>query len=256
MCSTHERLNRQFQKYSGGFNEVKRYLPRLSLKNVSMKSVSDVLQASSLMSELENGKLEKTIDGFCRKAANAARPRKRREGRSVSIETKTRQLEEISEKISLEIELCKRVLMVESKVSEELRRFAEFGKCFLHSKLFVAVENQPTFCVGIFPADELAEIREEYTILNRDREAISRVVEGKSRDEGVFSGLPSLKKETLRQQQQQQIKTSTLNQNSPTKSIKQDKYLLKNFDTIMQTTTNPTLLGNKFVLTQDLPPDR
>ena len=127
LCKFHSDMRRRLSKVTATTNEVKRHLPRNG-GVLKLRKVSDILKASSLMSELLNGKLEKTIDGFCAKAANAARPKAKRESKESSGSSG---LASSTEQLRTEINLCSRVLRVERRVAEELQNFASAGNQFL-----------------------------------------------------------------------------------------------------------------------------
>ena len=93
LCAHHAAVRRRLDRVPGGTQEVQRHLPRASAGKKKKKKKKDavrgaaatpssatdeaILGASSLLTELLNGKLYATIEGFCRRAASAAKPKRK-----------------------------------------------------------------------------------------------------------------------------------------------------------------------------------
>ena len=173
---------------SGGAQEILRHLPRkftgaqkksyhfftrkassskkASIGNESSAAEDDdkIINASSLLTELLTRKLSATIRGFCSRAVAAASARskqKREVEESPSPKrTKAERLESakgLQSEIFRDAALSARVLVAEKKVATELARFAK---------------------LGIFPTDELAAIRREFKILDRERSMLKSAKKG------------------------------------------------------------------------------
>ena len=127
LCTFHASLRQRLSKINGSAAEIKRHLPRSGTTTLKLRRASDVTKASSLMSELLNGKLERTIEGFCKKAANAARPKPRKDSARKGLALAP-DLESMTERLKTEINLCRRVLRVEKRVAAELQRYVSSGK--------------------------------------------------------------------------------------------------------------------------------
>jgi hypothetical protein len=168
LCSLHQTL-RLFLEGSGAKDELSRHLPS-NKKSKSSKSSNGskvaaefvkITASSALLQELSGGKLAATIRAFCRRAAADAKSKKDSKSKKGSDvagggEAATQQLEKTERKrkeLVRDVTMSQKVFNSEKNVAEELRKIC---------------------ALGVFPADELSAIRDEYNVLNRERVALQQ----------------------------------------------------------------------------------
>merc|ERR1711871_756578 len=173
LCSLHQTL-RQFLEGSGAKDELARHLPSNKSKKSSSSSsskagskvaaeFSKITATSALLQELAGGKLAATIRAFCRRAAQDAKGqggknknKKNGMGVSQSAAAVMEQLQRVETRrkaLLKDVSMSQKVYSSEKNVAEELRKIC---------------------ALGVFPAEELTAIRDEYNILNRERVALQQ----------------------------------------------------------------------------------
>eukprot|EP00943_MAST-04B_sp_MAST-4B-sp1_P004266 g4266.t1 len=171
LCSLHQTL-RQFLEGSGAKDELARHLPSSKSKKSSTSSssksgskvaaeFSKITATSALLQELAGGKLAATIRAFCRRAAQDAKGQsgkgkgKRNDsgGNAAAVMEQLQRVESKRKELLKDVSMSQKVYGSEKSVAEELRKIC---------------------ALGVFPAEELAAIRDEYNILNRERVALQQ----------------------------------------------------------------------------------
>uniref|UniRef100_A0A7S2RB88 Uncharacterized protein n=1 Tax=Mucochytrium quahogii TaxID=96639 RepID=A0A7S2RB88_9STRA len=158
VCGYHQRFIDALQVTDSGQSEIKRHIPRQSLDTLKKKTdLASITKASSLISELLTNKLSSTVNGFCSRAANAAKPKRKNSSTAKPIRTAQERFRiGTARKSSLEIDidLASKVRAAEQQVVTELEKFAE---------------------IGVFPADSLVAIRQEYHTLDQERDSLFKM---------------------------------------------------------------------------------
>ena len=171
LCSLHQTL-RQFLEGSGAKDELARHLPSNKSKKSSSSSSSKagskvaaefgkITATSALLQELAGGKLAATIRAFCRRAAQDAK------GQSGKGKGKK------GDSSTTAAAVIEQLQRVESKRKELLKDVSMSQKVY-GSEKNVAEELRKICALGVFPAEELAAIRDEYNVLNRERVALQQ----------------------------------------------------------------------------------
>ncbi len=170
LCSMHQNI-RLFLEGSGAKDELARHLPSQKKSKTVLKSRKGshvaaefvkITANSALLQELSGGKLAATIRAFCRRAAADAKNRKQEKGNK-------------SDKGGNDVgaETVQQLARTETKRKELLRDVAMSQKVYSSEKN-VAEELRKICALGVFPAEELGAIRDEYNVLNRERVALQQ----------------------------------------------------------------------------------
>ncbi|GMH73152.1 hypothetical protein TL16_g06107 [Triparma laevis f. inornata] len=143
-----------------------RFLPKKMPQNGNLTDLQLIKAASSLMVELENGKLSSTIRTFCKRAALESSEKYvhdlRNNGDNNSGDGQTKlnpewgkwlqgeRYKDATQKLSKELQVANQIYNIEKGVSGEVGRLKE---------------------LGVYPTAELALIRRQFKILEREWEA-------------------------------------------------------------------------------------
>ena len=143
-----------------------RFLPRKMPQSGNLSDLQLIKAASSLMVELENGKLSSTIRNFCKRAALESSEKyvyelrkSGGEGRSSPSHRESApqwgkwlqedRFKEVSQKLSHDLQVANQIYNIEKGVSGEVGRLRE---------------------LGVYPTAELALIRRQFKLLEREWE--------------------------------------------------------------------------------------
>ena len=189
LCSQHSHLRAYLESLPGGGQEVSRHLPRRPSDKKSrqdgaragarkLHSLSYVkadydaiLESSSLLTELLNSKLSATIEGFCARAATAAREGKFKKSARRSSGSSGASSTRASGNHAASL-LPREALASQSMRRRRLADDLHLSKQVEATERAVAAELRLLAQLKVFPSAELAAIRREYKVLDRERTAL------------------------------------------------------------------------------------